>query len=411
MSLVSQGFINVALPFFRDSGMSHNQTRELLNAVLLDIAKRQHAILHPDVATVVGEVMHTSYTALPPTPQYRAVIQHILPVLASSRHAAKAGAIFETILGPSPSFFSKAFILRFLPVLIKHQQYRLVRRILESLAKSQPSNMEAFRKVGLLGLSRGGAITPAVRTNSATWQGRNYDFMVKTAHGVKFRIRTPALELSLKITSILRKYALDGPAAQLAMQILVRAGRILAAKRLFLRTREHLDIPTRTSLGNVILDCYTEIQHSQRMRKVLSAYDSLIQQGGLIPDRVTVNIMLKAILRWRNVMNSAKLRILFDHLVRNGYTGQREMPFCSSMSNPQVFKLPELDGSMSFERHVRPMLRMFIKAFHVRSDIAAARVVIGILKSEQMMIMEKRDKRRRARKAGRQWVKGSTVEC
>jgi hypothetical protein len=121
--------------------------------------------------------------------------------------------------------------------------------------------------------------------------------------------------------------------------------------------------------------------------------------------------MLKAILRWRNVMNSAKLRILFDHVVRNGYTGQREMPFCSSMSNPQVFKLPELDGSMSFERHVRPMLRMFIKAFHVRSDIAAARVVIGILKSEQMMIMEKRDKRRRARKAGRQWVKGSTVEC
>jgi hypothetical protein len=272
--------------------------------------------------------------------------------------------------------------------------------------------MVSLRKVGLLGLSRGGAITSAVRVNNATWVWKNGDMMVRMAHGAKFRTTIPSLELSLKISSTANTSALDGPATQFAIRILMRAGRVLAAKRLFLRTREHLDTPVRTSLGNVILDGYTrqlQTQNGRHMRKILLAYDYLILEGGLVPDRVTINTMLKAILRWRNVMDSAKLRILFDHMVRNGYPGGREMrhgqvPFGTSISNPQMFRLPQLDPPTSFERHIRPMLKMFIKAFHVRKDAAAARQVIGILQSEEKWILEKRDNRRRARKAGKKWI-------
>ncbi|KIM84149.1 hypothetical protein PILCRDRAFT_400028 [Piloderma croceum F 1598] len=411
MSLASQGLVNVALPFFHDSGMSHSQIQKLLIRVLLALAKRQQSVLHPDVATVVGDVMDKSYKALPPAPKYRAVIQYILPVLASSNHAPKAGAIFETVLSSSPFFFSKAFILRFLSVLIKYRQSRLVARILQSLATSQLRNRNAFRIVGILGISRSGAITSTV--------DRDRDVMFKMAYGVKFRGSFSPPALSLKISSKISStiFASNGPAAQYATRILVDAGRIVAAKRLFLNTREHLEIPARTTLGNVILDFYTRkrTKDGRYIPKILKAYDFLVQQGELVPDRVTVNTMLKAFLRWQDGMDSVKLRILFDYLVRNGYPGGSHglVPFGTPEPNRQIFKLPELNGPLSFERHVRPLLKMFITAFHLRDDVAAARQVIGILKSEQATIMAKRDRRRRAKKAEKfsnEWIKDGLVK-
>jgi hypothetical protein len=418
ISLGTEGFVNVALPFFRDPRITQSQTRELLTVILLALAKRQSVVLHPDVAATVGDVMQISYAASPPAQKFRAVIQYILPALASSGHAAKAGIIFEKIYEASPSFFARAFILRFLPVLARYRQFRLVTRIIESLTKSQSRSMGRFRKVGLLSLSRGGAIKSAMRANRATWAWKNRDVMTRMAHGVKFRIYKPSSELSLKVSSTMDRYVLDGPATQLAMRILVCAGRMLPAKRLFLRTREHLDPQMRTSLGNIILDGYTlqlRTQSGRHMRKILLAYDSLILEGGMVPDRVTVNTMLKAILRWRNVMDSAKLRILFDHLVRDGYPGGREMshdpvPFGTSISNHQIFKLPQLNPPTSFERHIRPMLKMFIKAFHLQGDVTAARKVIGILKSEERVMLEKRDNRRREKNAGKKWTEDSLVD-
>lgn len=412
ISLGTKGFVNVALPFFRDPRITQSQTRELLTAILLALAERQSDILHPDVAAAVGDVMQISYAAEPPAQKFRAVIQYILPALASSGHAAKAGTIFEMIYEASPSFFARAFILRFLPVLAKYRQFRFVTRILESLAKSQSPSMGRFRKVGLLGLSRGGAIRSARRANKATWAWKNRDVMTRMAHGVKFRINKPSSELSLKVSSTMDKYVSDGPATQLAMRILVYAGRMLSAKRLFLRTREHLDPQMRTSLGNIILNGYTlqlQTRSGRHMRKILSAYDSLIMEGGMVPDRVTVNTMLKAILRWRNAMDHVKLRILFDHLVRNGYLGGQEMnhdqvPFGTPISNHQIFKLPQLNPPISFERHIRPMLKMFIKAFHLQGDVTAARKVIGILKSEEKVMLEKGDNRRWEKNAGKKWM-------
>ena len=412
MSLAQQGLVNVTLPFFREPRISHSQTQELLGAVLVALAKRQHAILHSDVATVVSDVMHSSYSISPPAPKYRAIIQYALPVLASSHHAAKAGDIFELIYSASQTFFSRPFILRFLPVLIKHRQFSSATRILTLLAKFPSRGMGALRKTALLGLSRGGAARLAMRANNVTWRWRNQDILVRLAYGVRFRTNSPSPELTLKNSSVQEKYVSDGPAVQFAMRILVRAGRILAAKRLFFRTRELLDPPVRTSLGNVILDGYTcqlHTQNGRHMRKVLLVYESLIQEGNLVPDRVTVNTMLKAILRWRQGMDSVNLRALFDHMVRNGYPGGEglrsgQVPFDSIISTHHVFRLPPLESSIVFERHVRPMLKMFIKAFHVRGDVAAASRVIGILKSEENALMLRRDNRRRTRKAGKKWL-------
>lgn len=399
ISLASQDLVNVALPFFHDPGMSQSQIQELLIHVLLALAKRQQSFLHPDVAAVVGDVMDKSYKASPPAPKYRAVIEYILPVLASNQ-ASKAGAIFETILSSSPFFFDRAFILRFVSVLVRFQHSRLAARILRSLATSQPEHRETFRIAGISDIIRNGAIKPAEEDGYTTSDGndRDRDFMFKIAYGVKYRTSPLPRTLSLKISSRISStmFISDGPAAQFATRILVDAGRIEAAKRLFLNTREHLEIPARTTLGNIILDFYTRerTKNGRHIDQILKAYDFLVQQGELVPDHVTVNTVLKAFLRWPDGMDSVKLQILFDYLVRNGYPKGSHglVPFGTPEPNRQIFKLPELDAPPSFEIHVRPLLKMFIKAFHLRHDVVAARRVIEILKSEQAIIMVERER-------------------
>jgi hypothetical protein len=416
MSLASQGFVHAILPFFRDPGMSQSQISRLLSAVLLNIARQQNSVLHPDVAAVLSDVMHVSYAALPPAPKYHAVIQNILPVLASSRHAAKAGAIFETILNTSSSFFSGVFIQRFLHVLIRHAQYVPVTRITKSLVKTHP-RMRPLRKTVVMGLTRGGAVASAIRANKVTWGWRNHDAVVRMAQRIKFRLEGSPMVLTLKISSRIDQIALDAEAAQFAMHILVLAGRFLSARRLFFRTRGLLNTEARTMLGNDILSGYCNqlgTQDGRHMRKVLAGYDCLVLHGEFIPDRVTINIMFKAILRWLPTVDTPKLRLLFDLMVKCGYPGGADrrygqFPFDTPISALEAFQIPKLDTPILFLSHVRPMLKMFIKAFHTRDDMEAAQRVIGILKLQEMKVIKDRNIRRRIKSAGRVWVSGKSM--
>lgn len=396
--LSSRGSIDVTLHLLRNLPISEHQTQTLVDAALLFLAKHRDITIHPDIANVLGDVMYTLYKNSPPSPDYRPVIQRMLLALVSSNRSARAGAIFHMIYIASPSFFAKAFTLRLLRLLIRHRQFRLVTQIIKSLPHSKPRAMH-LQGLGLLGLSRGGANTLAMRANII---GETHGALARMAYAVKFRAKSPPRVLSLKISSTMEEYTLDGPAAQFATSILVRAGRISAAKRMLRRTLGHLDPQVRTSLGNVILDGYImrlSTRNGRHMRKVLAAYDSLIRECDFLPDRVTVNTLLKAILRWRNMVDSGRLRALFDHLVRNGYPGGGYsdcglVPFGTPLSFGLAFLLPRFDQPMSFNRHIRPMLKMFIKAFHVRGDAAAARRVVGILKLEESKDMGERPVKR-----------------
>ena len=144
------------------------------------------------------------------------------------------------------------------------------------------------------------------------------------------------------------------------------------------------------------------------MRKILSAYKLLLAHG-LEPDRITVNTLIKAMLRWRDAMDCGKLKALFDHMVRHGYPGgeglaKGEVTFGTGVVEP-LFRLPTLEGGLIFEKHTRPMLKMFIKAFYARGDRASARKVIGVLKAEEAAVIARRDKKRKKRKAKKVWVR------
>ncbi|KIY51782.1 hypothetical protein FISHEDRAFT_56454 [Fistulina hepatica ATCC 64428] len=188
------------------------------------------------------------------------------------------------------------------------------------------------------------------------------------------------------------------------------------------------------------------VQHVLHMRRWL------IQHVGFTPDWVTTNIVLKVLLAWKGgnspqdsadvqtatrnevhapphvvaqkrgaralrqktwMLDSGQVKGMFDDLIRGG--------FCSDVVGGPLFGTTPATGSQtssqktdaafdtenralratSFNRHVRPTLKMFIKAFHVRGDAAAAHVVVRILKMAQVADVEEKSRRHAARMAGR----------
>ena len=68
---------------------------------------------------------------------------------------------------------------------------------------------------------------------------------------------------------------------------------------------------------------------------------------------------------------------------------QGEVPFGTAEGPPPVY-LPEMDSPLSFEKHVRPLYKMFIKAFYRRGDIGAVRTVVRILKAVEAEVVDTR---------------------
>ncbi|KAF8640279.1 hypothetical protein AX16_010174 [Volvariella volvacea WC 439] len=68
---------------------------------------------------------------------------------------------------------------------------------------------------------------------------------------------------------------------------------------------------------------------------------------------------------------------------------------------PGGLGLPAIPKDCSFQKHVRPLYKMFVKAFYLRGDVDAARTVVGILKDEEAVQRQEREKREKARMLGR----------
>lgn len=410
LSLASYGLVNVALPFLQHSSITHDQTQRLLNAILLALAQQQDSILHPDVAAAVADAMHTSYQVTIPPRKHRALVQHTLMTLISSNCGIRATSIFEMIHQASSNFFSAAFSLQFARSLLNRRQFQPVARMITGNSTTQTPAKSALRRAGLLGFFRQGSNALAMRIFRSTSSHRDRSVLIRITRAVKFRSNSPSSTLTLTISSAIGRVVAHGPAAQIVMQVLVQAGRMRFARELFLRTRDHLSPSVRTSLGNTILDAYAGglSKRNGHLKRVFSAYNFMDQKCGFIPDYVTFNTLIKAFLR--GSMDSENMKALFDHLIKHMYLRgevlrRNRVLFGTSASFIRPFHLPRVTNrSNSFEQQTRPLLKMFIKAFHTRGDAAAARKLIGLLKSEELAVMRKRDTRRRRKKVGRKWI-------
>ncbi|GJE94552.1 hypothetical protein PsYK624_107220 [Phanerochaete sordida] len=144
----------------------------------------------------------------------------------------------------------------------------------------------------------------------------------------------------------------------------------------------------RTALGNTILHASatrgTQAQ-AARVRRVLGTFRRLRDEQGFVPDRVTTNVLVGALLRWSAAVDAAGVRALFDRMVRSGYPAGDACapgagPFRTPVADGVRFEVPEVAAPIQYAAHVRPLYKMFVKALYLRGDAEGARVIVGILK-------------------------------
>ena len=200
-----------------------------------------------------------------------------------------------------------------------------------------------------------------------------------------------------------------------AIATLVREGRFYTARKLYTRTALHLDAATRTAIGNIVLHGSLQclrLRGRHRFRHIVNTKAYLEKHCQFSADRTTVNILVKAMLRWTSVFDSARVRHLFDQMVHNGYPApsgcrrENSTPFGHANVDLEGSIFPKLPAGFSFVRHVRPMYKMFIKAFYLRRDVVAAKTVVGILKEVENLHWMEKEKRDRARREGIMRKKG-----
>ncbi|KAM5531013.1 hypothetical protein V8D89_015340 [Ganoderma adspersum] len=323
-------------------------------------------------------------------------LQSALLVMIRHQSAKVLVGLVESTAAQHSSIFTSAFYTHLLRTLLKHRQYTLARRALTQAVQRYPNMGSSWTSMVLFRLQREGAHRLASNIASRVQVEENPSFVTIRAlsHNLHSRRRqnpSPALTLTSAISST------DDPRAWLyAVNTLARAGRLHAAKQLVHAVRTRATPAVRTSLCNAILHAYllqSGSSNTQRLRSIVVAYRELVDECGFVVDHVTMNILVETQLRLRDEVDAAGARRLFDALIRRGYpTGQPRgdvpiPPFGTRLSASAVprilvggLEVPYVDAPLSFKRHVEPMYKMFVKAFYLRHDVAAARKVIGMLK-------------------------------
>ena len=411
LALVTSTTWHMSLPFLRHFGFSRDQVQELAGAILSVLRKERREYIGPAHAQLLGDTIWGLYAHHAPPKQLKYPIRFFFQIMIASGRPSRAISLVEVIHDRVSDFFTTRLLLRLARTLIRYRHTHLIPRLLRLVPSSSARASEDFhRKITLL-LARTGAHARAkavYSTGQKGWRtGREY-----MARCIGFNVRNPSTFRSLKIIPILARNPSDIPSIKYAVNILVRAKRSYAAKKLLERSF-HLDKKTRTSLGNTLLHGALKqhiLRNGKLVRHILRKKESLEKSCGFVPDPVTTNIIIKSILRWREAITVQKVRALFDHMIRCGYPasprwcGQNGVPFGTPLSSP-TFEVPKLPSSISFEKHVRPMYKMFVKALYARQDVRGAKMIVGILKEEEVAAMRRREARNRARKEGliRKW--------
>ncbi|KAF7374984.1 hypothetical protein MSAN_00384500 [Mycena sanguinolenta] len=428
IALADRYFPNEALRFLADTEtqFSPDQVEELLDRVVCTLRRERHAFKDVQLADVLGPVMAHLYldTARTPKAGTKFSLRYALSVLAASGRPTEAAELLRVIHARQPDFFSIHYFLRMMRVLVKHR--RTAALSLLQLVQGFPLRArQNFRRKLALRLARSGAHTLAATAYRFGSGPKNQPRTTREAlaSAVRFRVNrrgaAPSRVRVPRIGPLMTGRPRDAPTVRYGVALLARTGRMRAAKRAVDKAREAgLDGKVLTWLGNTVLNGAlhrTKSRHARLVRHVLLNREQLETRLGFVQDRVTVNILVKALLRWRTFMSAAQIRRLFDYMVRSGYPAPGRwlragggVPFGTPVgagvgtnaNAAGALNMLKLSPFISFERHVRPLYRMFIKALQLQGDVVGARTVTGILHDVEDEVLARRHARRRARLAG-----------
>ncbi|KAJ7284889.1 hypothetical protein C8J57DRAFT_1119879 [Mycena rebaudengoi] len=411
-----------ALQFLGNKWFSLDQLEELLDRILRTLRRERHAFRDVKLADALVPALVKLYKGTNRIPRTRTKfsIRYALNVLAESDHSLASIKLLRIVHRRQPTFFSIHYFLRMMRALVNRQQPNHAVELLELVRDFPPLASENFRRKLTFRLVRKGAFTLAniaYRFNGVL--GVRRTTRESLVRAVRFRLNAAPIWMAERVLQILTRRPRHVPTLKLAMMILVRAGRFQAARHLLARAHLWLDADTLTWLGNTILNAAIMVRkpkYGTLVRHILNVRDYLVRWYDFRQDRITINILLKALLRWKTYMDAPKIRALFDHMVRSGYPAgahwrkEGGVPFGSKFSSTgNSINTMNLPAFVSFDRHVRPMYRMFIKALHLQEDRRGARTIVGILDEVRREVLARRQKQRRARLVGL-WCKKARVD-
>jgi len=405
------------IPLLNDPSLSREHVEFLLTASLRVFQVRRYESADTNVVKHLARIAYNLYAEKRPPASLKYPLRYFFSMMIWTRNTSVAVKLITSIHKTAPEFFTIRLIRRLQLQLVRCQEFTIAVKLYREfggggVVGNQPRTLDDTRHKLTLKFLRSGAYKQArtLEGRSPT-QSSSITRREALVQAVGLRGFPSSSSIHLPVRLLVARARTHGPTLRHAISTLVKHRRLYAARALYAKVRASLDPKTSVVIGNIILHgslLKPSLRNGRLVRHVLQTKDLLAKDYGFVPDRTTINIILKALLRWKAMVDAGRVKRLFDQMVRDGYPvpdhwrRQHGVPFSSPPQGASAgsFSIPSLSAHISFSRHVRPMYKMFIKSFFLRNDRVAARTVVGILKEVQRDEMEEREKRNRARRQG-----------
>ena len=408
-ALACEHYWDQVTTFLRDDQFDSTLLQPLLETILRIFRANRQEDTTPALAGATAEAMLTCYSNVKIPSGLKYPIRFFLPIMIASRHPLKAVEVLEVLLQNNPTMFSYRYFIRIIHTLFQYRQFALGVRVFHLATKvfhGKPAIIKNFFRKTKYRLARAGAFKLA----SPPFTDQPCPGTLRDQF-VSLSLRKPGRSVwwtVLRSFHVLTASPINSSVVLIAVQILLRHRRFNLARQLIAQSSSQLKSQDMTAIGNTYLHAsllYWNKRNGRLMRHVLRAKDFLSQKYAFVADRITVNIVIKTMLRWRGQMDSRNIMCLFDHLVRNGYPASERwhtangVPF-GTPPGEIALDLSGIRQGFSFKRHVRPLYKMLIREFFLRKNARAAQRIIGILKEEEVLAREVKEHRERARRLG-----------
>ncbi|KAF8899913.1 hypothetical protein CPB84DRAFT_1962574 [Gymnopilus junonius] len=371
---------------------SRDQIEILFGESIRAFQVHRYEYAHKPFVKLLAETASKLYATQRPPSSLKYPLRYFFSMMIWTQNTSELVNLIQAIYRTAPAFFTKNVIRRLLLQLLHRQDLSTALDLFYVFEmggrKSTSLSLTFIRHILFLRFMKLGAHHLAKRLSPS-----NTSVLAPFKRGTQRNAFRSHRLRSISIYLHPNLLARDNytPTPRVTIPLLVQHKHFFAARKLYAKFHSQLDPKARTAIGNIIIHGLVhgqQFRQGRLVRHMLRTKDLLAKDYGFVPDRATVNIILKAILRWTSAFDAKKVRNLFDALVHEGYPVAERfrrnhgVPFSSprSLSGLDISSLPV---HISFSKHIRPMYRMFIKTFFLHGDVSAAKTVVGILKEEE----------------------------
>ncbi|CAL1716594.1 unnamed protein product [Somion occarium] len=395
ITFAQAGQLDIALTFVTEPYTLPRHRADILEAIAATIAINERNALTQDLAVKLVTSMSRVFRKTPPSEKSTSNIEETVLSILSTEHPTGAIAVVLAIHASHPGYFTSTFLDTLFRTLVDQRFFRLSSVLFASIHEKY--NKVCTRWYGLLMEQYCNAdahhLMRRLRKFRTFFPTRNLWLDRLHCGRRTTRVRTFWLQRLADAHLIPLRYQPK------ALDLLLRTCRLRAGKRLFYQYQSQHSKETSTVMGNSLLTSvfrHKDRSPPKRLRLLMSILEELTSQSSYVPDRVTLNILLKAFLHLSYRLDANAVRALFDRVILSGYPTGGVVPPGRSIFNVEPnalidsIQFPELDPEISFERHVKPLYKMFITALFTRGDAQGGRKVVGILK-----VLQEQDERRK----------------